>query len=97
MGTAVLCIAALVLSVLRWNEPHAAYLLVGGVLYLIGTLLVTIAFNIPKNNALAAISRSDPQGPSSWQAYVSSWTNWNHVRTVAALAAAASFGIALRY
>ena len=30
-----------------------------------------------------------------WTAYLSSWTAWNHVRTMASLAAAASFTMAL--
>src|SRR5262249_34115330 len=97
MGTAVLCIAALLVSVLRWNEPHAVYLLVGAIAYLIGTLGVTRAFNVPRNNALAAISRADPQAPALWSGYISSWTNWNHVRMAAAFVAAALFSIALRF
>lgn len=36
-------------------------------------------------------------GVSQWAGYVASWTAWNHVRTVAALAAAASFSLALGY
>lgn len=95
LGTAAACIVAVVSSVLRWREPGAAYLLVGGVLYLIGTLLVTIVFNVPRNEALAAVAPTDPNAANLWSGYVASWTAWNHVRTAAALAAAASFGIAL--
>ena len=39
----------------------------------------------------------DPNVPAVWAAYVTSWTTWNHVRTAAALAAAASFSIALAF
>jgi uncharacterized membrane protein len=94
-GTAALCIAAVSCSLLRWHEPGAAWLLAGGVFYLAGTLLVTIAFNVPRNNALAALARTDPNSASLWASYVASWTAWNHVRTAAALAAAASFSVAL--
>jgi uncharacterized membrane protein len=31
-----------------------------------------------------------------WQSYLARWTNWNTVRTVASLLAAAAFIIALR-
>jgi uncharacterized membrane protein len=96
-GTAAACLAALLWSVVRWHEPGAAYLLAGGVLYLAGGLLVTIVCNVPRNKALAAIARSDPNGARLWAAYVAGWTAWNHVRTVASLAAAASFGIALAH
>ena len=95
LGTAVACILALTSSLLRWHAPGSAYLFSGGLLYLVGTLLVTIVFNVPRNDALAALARSDPNGASLWADYVAGWTAWNHVRTAAALAAAASFSIAL--
>ncbi len=97
LGTAGTCALALISSLLRWHEPGAVYLFVGGALYLVGSLLVTIVFNVPKNDALASVAPADPDGASLWAGYVASWTAWNHVRTAAALAAAASFSIALGY
>jgi uncharacterized membrane protein len=96
-GTAAACVIALTWSLLRWHEPGAVYLFLGAVLYLAGSLLVTMVFNVPRNQALAAIGRADPESGSRWTGYVASWTAWNHVRTAASLAAAASFSIALRY
>ena len=97
LGTAAACVIALLTSFLRWHEPGAAYLLAGGMLYLAGTLLVTIAFNVPRNEALAAVAPADPNSAKLWAGYVAGWTAWNHVCTAAALAAAASFSIALGY
>ena len=97
LGTAAACVLALISSLFRWHEPSAVYLLVGGALYLVGSLLVTIVFNVPKNEALASVAPADPNGASLWAGYVASWTAWNHVRTAASLAAAASFSIALGY
>jgi uncharacterized membrane protein len=57
-GTAAACHVLTVSTFFRWQRPGSAYLLVGSLLYLIGTILVTILFNVPRNNALAAI---DPQ------------------------------------
>ena len=94
-GTAAACVVALIFSLLRWNEARAVFLLAGAVLYLVGTVLVTIVFNVPRNEALAGIAPTDPNGATLWAAYVAGWTTWNHVRTAAALAAAASFSIAL--
>jgi uncharacterized membrane protein len=51
---------------------------------------VTILFNVPRNNALAAIAPDDPQSAGAWLKYVKEWTAWNHVRTIAALAALAA-------
>ena len=84
-----------IFSVLRWHEPGAAYRLAGGALYLVGTLWVTMAFNVPRNKALAVVAPTDPNSANLWAGYVASWTAWNHVRTAASLAAAASFSIAL--
>jgi uncharacterized membrane protein len=95
LGTAAVCTAALVVAVLRWREPGAVQLLAGAVLYLGGSLLVTIRFNVPRNEALAAVSPGDPEAARLWAGYLAGWTAWNHVRTVAALGAAASFGMAL--
>ena len=95
VGTAAACVIAIVFSWLRWNQPGAGYLLAGGLLYLIGTFLVTVVFNVPRNDALAAAASADPDSARLWASYLSSWTAWNHVRTVAALAAAASFSLAL--
>ena len=96
-GTAAACVLALIASLLRWHEPGAVYLFVGSVLYLIGTLFVTMVFNVPRNEYLASIALADPDSASVWAGYVNSWTAWNHIRTAAALAAAASFSIAFGY
>ncbi|MDP9121462.1 MAG: DUF1772 domain-containing protein, partial [Acidobacteriota bacterium] len=93
-GTAATCAALTVSSLLRWKEPGFGYLLAGSVLYLVGAVLVTIVFNVPRNDALAAVAPESAAGASLWIGYVASWTAWNHVRTVAALAAAASLMIA---
>jgi uncharacterized membrane protein len=78
-----------------WQRPGAVYLLVGSLLYLVGTILVTIVFNVPRNDALAAVDPASANGARLWADYVTSWTAWNHVRTVAALAASASLTIGL--
>jgi len=95
LGTAAACAMALVSSLLRWQEPEAIYLLVGSTLYLAGSLMVTALFNVPRNNSLASIPPTDPDGESQWAEYLTVWTAWNHVRTAASLAAAASFVVAL--
>ncbi|HKQ23317.1 MAG TPA: anthrone oxygenase family protein [Burkholderiales bacterium] len=95
IGTAAVCVLALIYAFFRIHEPRGMFLLVGSVLYLVGSFLVTIVFNVPRNGALATVSTGDPTSASLWSGYVTSWTAWNHVRTVASIAAAASFGIAL--
>lgn len=97
LGTAAACIVLAVSSLLKWQKPGAAYLLIGSLLYLVGTVLVTSAFNVPLNDALAIVKPDSPDSASLWSSFLTNWTNWNHVRTAAALAAAASLTIALCY
>lgn len=94
-GTALLSLLLGVAAVMRWQEPGAAYLMAGGLLYFVGTFLVTILFNVPRNNALAAVEDASREGATLWADYLITWTKWNHVRTVAAMTAAASFTLAL--
>jgi uncharacterized membrane protein len=53
-----------------------------------------MAFNVPLNNKLAATGAKSAEGASVWKTYLSAWTAWNHVRTIAALLACASFILA---
>jgi uncharacterized protein (TIGR02246 family) len=94
-GTAVCCLALAISSFVRWQKPGAGYLLAGSLLYLIGTILVTIACNVPLNDALAAVDPSNADAGRVWTNYLKNWTAWNHVRTIAALAAAALFIVGL--
>ncbi|MGI8732590.1 MAG: DUF1772 domain-containing protein [Pyrinomonadaceae bacterium] len=94
-GTGLACFALAVSSFFRWHKPGAAYLVAGSLLYLVGTILVTIVFNVPRNNELAAIDPVSVPGAGLWTSYVTSWTTWNHVRTAAAFGAAALLTIAL--
>lgn len=96
LGTAVACLALVAASLSRWSEPRTAFLLVGGLLYLVGALLVTIVCNVPRNDALAALDPNSAEAATLWVRYVAGWTAWNHVRGVAALAAAACLMLSLR-
>jgi uncharacterized membrane protein len=75
----------MIASLLRLHDPGAVYLLIGDVLYLVGTFLVTFVFNVPKNNALASVAPASAESASLWTDYLSKWTAWNHVRVAAAL------------
>jgi uncharacterized membrane protein len=94
-GTGALCVVLAAMALLGWQEPGAAWLLAGSVLYVVGDVVVTMAFNVPLNNALAAAKPESAEGSALWSRYLREWTAWNHVRTVAGLAATAAFIIAL--
>jgi uncharacterized membrane protein len=95
LGTAATCALLIVSAFTRWHRPGAACLLAGGLLYIVGTVLVTMVFNVPRNDALAAVDPASAEGARLWARYVVEWTVWNHVRTAAALAAATLLTVAL--
>jgi uncharacterized membrane protein len=81
-GTAIVCAVLGLWSLVTFRDPGALCTLIGCALYLVGVIGVTMRFNVPLNNALAAAPQS-PEGASLWSRYLTEWTNWNHVRTVA--------------
>lgn len=87
MGTALVSLALAVMSVLNWNAPNTYYVLIGAALYVIGSFVLTIAFNVPLNNALDAADPTTAAGQVVWQNYLTNWTFWNHVRTFASIGA----------
>ena len=95
-GTAALCMLLAIAALIGWGDARAAWLLVGSLLYLVGAIAVTMAFNVPRNNALAAVAPESAEGASLWARYVAEWTAWNHLRAAACLAAAAALTVALR-
>ena len=91
----VACALAMLTALARWPAPDAPWVVAGGALFLIGTLAVTALCNVPRNDALEAMP-ADAQGASEvWSRYLREWTFWNHVRSGAALVAAALLTSAL--
>jgi uncharacterized membrane protein len=94
IGTAAVCVALVVISLRRRREASAPYVLAGSVLYLAG-IIVTFADHIPKNDDLALVDPNSAGAVSAWNDYQTPWTAWNHVRTLAFVAAAILFAVAL--
>ena len=103
-GTALACLFLAVSVLFKWQQSGTVYLLIGSVFYLVGTIGVTIAFNVPLNDALALRSSSpfgvnakpdSDEGATLRARYLTDWTFWNHIRTIAALAAATYFTLVI--
>lgn len=95
LGTPGACLILVLGALARGRGPETAWLVGGGALYLFGAFGVTIAFNVPRNESLAHVEASQPEAARAWRDYVLGWTRWNHVRTVAALAASAALIVGL--
>ena len=94
-GTAVACLGLVGWATIWSGERSDAWVIAGGVLYVIGTIGVTIACNVPLNDGLATLRSQDADAAGRWNEYATKWTAWNHVRAAASLAASAMFTIAL--
>ena len=94
-GTAAFCLAASVGMALRWTATGGALVILASAIYLVGCIGVTMFRNVPLNNVLAAVTPGTPEAAALWTRYLSEWTFWNTVRTVAPLASAVLFTMAL--
>lgn len=91
IGTAIAITAALVIGFLQRDSIGIGSILCGTILYMGGSFLVTIWFNVLRNNKLAHLNPTGPEAVPVWHDYLITWTAWNHVRTIASLAVAVSF------
>lgn len=93
LGTAVVAVGILVIAFVH-ALPGSALAIAASLVFLVGTIGVTIVVNVPMNNALAATSPAEPRAARLWADYLSSWTAWNHVRSLASLASLVLFVLA---
>lgn len=93
MGTALACVILACGSLLWWGRVNGGLILAASVIYLVGCFAVTMAFNVPLNDKLAAVGPTE--STALWARYLHDWTMWNHVRTAAPIASMALFIVAL--
>ena len=68
--TTLMALALVVLALFDREQPGAMLAVAGGVLYVVGMFAVTMAVNVPLNDALAAADPSTAQGAALWTRYV---------------------------
>lgn len=95
MGTSALSAALALIAAFDLTPAWSLPLLAGSLCYVIGSLLVTMVFNVPLNNRLAATASASAEGAAVWADYLRIWTAWNHLRTLLSLAATALLIVAL--
>lgn len=83
-GTAAACVALGVLTVRAPAEPGTGLVLAGSALSL-ASFVITVAFHVPRNDALAREDPSAPGAAAAWASYRGPWVAGNHVRVVASL------------
>ena len=94
-GPAVASVMLIIFSLMKNEQPGTVYILLGSLLYLVGCILVTIFFNVPMNKVLDVVDSASDEAATLWADYLTKWTTWNHVRTIACFLGAVSFMLAL--
>ena len=99
LGAAVLAVVVGVIAAVQLRQPGSWWVLAGAIVGVLAAV-ITIAFNVPLNNHLDAVSPvglSPADAAREWQAYFTTWTNWNHVRTATSFITAVVMLIGVRY
>ncbi|MEO0498751.1 MAG: anthrone oxygenase family protein [Pseudomonadota bacterium] len=95
-GSAVMLIAATTIMFMQGNTASALWFSAAAITYIAGGFVLTMAINVPMNEALALIDVSSLPDPAKiWVEYENPWTFWNHVRTGFSLIAVAMAGLGL--
>jgi uncharacterized membrane protein len=87
-GTAVLCVVAAI------DAFGSAERVAAALSYLVAIVL-TIAYHVPRNNALDSVDPDSSEAEATWIVYARDWTRWNHLRTLACLLSAVLFAVDL--
>ena len=94
-GAVAIGVPALVFTWGSWSDGSFRWLAVGVASSLV-SLLITIACNVPRNEALDRLDPSAESTERHWARYVSSWTRWNTARTIASAVSVVAYLMAVR-
>jgi len=97
-GTPPLMVLTTAVLFLQGARPAALFMLLASLIYLGDVLIVTVAVNVPTNEALAAlVPGAGGSAARQWQAYSAPWQRANLVRTCASGGALFLAAMALRF
>jgi uncharacterized membrane protein len=99
LGSAVLALVVGVIAAIQLRQPGSWWLLAGAVFGIVAAI-ITMAFNVPLNNRLDAVNPmglSAAEATREWQHYFTTWTAWNHLRSISGFVGAALLLVGLRY
>ena len=78
-GTGLLCVVLAGWALTDLSAASAPYLLAGCALYVLGGLLMTMGFHVPRNTALDRVEPAGPGAERAWNDFFASWLPGNHV------------------
>lgn len=96
LGTGAAFVALGVRAALNLGDPASVYQLIASALYIIGVVLLTAGYHVPRNERLDVLDPNSAEGVAYWATYLKEWVRMNHVRTIAPLVAAVLLTISLQ-
>lgn len=84
-GSTLLSVVLVVVGFWQLPSDRALAAITAGLIYALGMFGVTAAGNVPLNNRLDEVSGNSEEAARVWSMYLSKWTRWNSVRTVASI------------
>lgn len=98
IGMSVMSPILIALAYISATGPAAAWIMLGGAIYLVAVFVVTVVFNVPMNKRLDRTPYATAEAAQYWAStYWPRWTLWNHVRTLGSALAAGCYLIACVY
>lgn len=94
-GTALVSAALLVDGLGNLDEVAARYQVAAGVLFLVGVIVLTGMYHVPRNDKLDQLDPESSHGQRYWEIYRHQWTRMNHIRTITPAAAAVLLAVSL--
>ena len=91
VGMVVVSVVLVVVAVRNWDVGTGGLIITGALVYIVACFISTIVFSVPLNDRLATFDGRGAAAAEFWVVYLRDWTFWNHVRTLASLAASGLF------
>ena len=66
LGTTLTGVVLAIVAIFRWSEPGAMPMAAGGIVYVAGMFMCTMIFNVPLNDALAAVDPASASATAVW-------------------------------
>ena len=95
-GTGAACLVLGVDAALHLDDPVSKYQLIACVLYIVGVVVLTGVYHVPRNDKLDGFDPNSSEGIAYWAIYLKEWVRMNHVRTIAPLVSAVLLAVSLQ-
>ncbi len=95
-GTGAACLVLGIYAALHLDDSVSKYQLIACVLYIVGVVVLTGVYHVPRNDKLDGFDPNSAEGIAYWATYLKEWVRANHVRTIAPLVSAVLLAASLQ-